>query len=144
VATHLAFPITVGTKSLATVTQDSNQDVAQSVALLLNTRPGERRSVPEYGLPDPVFDHLEETEVLAVVGQWEPRAELDMTNIQNLANAALDAILGHPAYDDDGVPFIADYGISTVVPDTDGVPYVNDGADGSLIVSDADGVPYFN
>ncbi|NGZ99388.1 hypothetical protein G5V59_00170 [Nocardioides sp. W3-2-3] len=52
---HLAFPIAVTSQGLATVEQDSDADIRQSVALLLNTRPGERRSEPNYGLPDPVF-----------------------------------------------------------------------------------------
>lgn len=83
---HLAFPITVTRQGLATVEQDSDADLVQSVALLLNTRPGERRSVPDYGLPDPVFGHLSHSDVVAVVGEWEPRADLESLDIDHLTN----------------------------------------------------------
>ncbi|XBB66872.1 GPW/gp25 family protein [Nocardioides sp. WV_118_6] len=83
---HLAFPLAVTRQGLATVEQDSDADLVQSVALLLNTRPGERRSLPDYGLPDPVFGHLAHSDVVAVVGQWEPRADLESLDIAHLTN----------------------------------------------------------
>jgi phage baseplate assembly protein W len=81
---HLAFPIRVTSQGLATVQQDSDADIVQSVALLLNTRPGDRRSLPDYGLPDPVFGHLSSADVVAVVAEWEDRANLDDLDITHL------------------------------------------------------------
>ena len=87
-AAHLAFPIKLaGNGALATVEQDSDADIVQSVQLLLRTRPGERRSVPGYGLADPVFAGLTETEVLDVVDVWEERADTELLEIANLARS---------------------------------------------------------
>lgn len=87
---HLAFPIRVtGSGALATVDKDSTADVVQSVGLLLDTRPGERRSVPEYGLPDPVFGGLNVTELAQLITEWEPRA--DLTTVEQLAQGVIDA-----------------------------------------------------
>jgi hypothetical protein len=86
VPAHLAFPIRLGAGGLATVEQDSDADIVQSVALLLDTRPGERRSVPEYGLPDPLFSGLTEDQVTAVISEWEERADVDLLHIDNLTS----------------------------------------------------------
>lgn len=87
---HLAFPIRVTAGGgLATVEQDSTADIVQSVALLLDTRPDERRSVPEYGLPDPVFGGLNVTQLSQLIAVWEPRA--DLTTIEQLAQGVVDA-----------------------------------------------------
>jgi hypothetical protein len=73
---HLALPLTVAADgTLASVTQDSPAEVSQSVALLLATRPGERRSVPGYGLPDPLFSGIDLDQVAAVIEEWEDRAD---------------------------------------------------------------------
>lgn len=73
---HLAFPIRVAANGgLLALEQDSEQEIAQSVALLVSTEPGERRSVPDYGLPDPVFGGLDQDDISDVVADWEDRAD---------------------------------------------------------------------
>jgi predicted component of type VI protein secretion system len=75
-ALRLAFPLRVTTTGgLATLVQDSPREVAQSVALLLATRPGERRSVPDYGTPDPLFGGIDIEDITAAVEEWEERAD---------------------------------------------------------------------
>lgn len=82
---HLAFPLRVTPTGLATVVQDSADDIAQSIQLLLRTRPGERRSVPDYGLPDPTFGtRLDEDDVLEAISEWEDRAVLDDLDLEQL------------------------------------------------------------
>lgn len=82
---HLAFPLRLAGRSLATVEHDSPQDIEQSVRLLLNTRPGERRSVPGYGMPDPLFGReVDLQEVVATVAEWEDRAVLDDIDLSTL------------------------------------------------------------
>lgn len=79
---HLAFPIRVAGRGLATVDQDSDADLVQSVQLLLQTRPGERRSVPGYGLPDPLFGTApDDTDVAAVIAEWEERVDIDQLDV---------------------------------------------------------------
>lgn len=84
-ATHLAFPLQVTSRGLATVAHDSSADVEQSVRLLLNTRPGERRSVPDYGLPDPLFgQQVDPQDVGEVISEWEDRADVTELDISAL------------------------------------------------------------
>jgi phage baseplate assembly protein W len=76
VARVLSLPLTVTANgSMATITQDHPAEIVQSVALLLDTRPGDRRTLPDYGLPDPVFGGLDPAVVAEVVAEWEPRAD---------------------------------------------------------------------
>jgi phage baseplate assembly protein W len=73
---HLDLPLTVSSNgSLGTVAADSAKDVANSVGMLVATRVGERLSVPDYGLPDPLFSGADSSVVEATVGAWEPRAD---------------------------------------------------------------------
>lgn len=72
---HLALPLTVTTSGgLAALEQDSALEVAQSVALLLATRPGERRAVPDYGALDMVAVGIDPEAISAAVEGHEPRA----------------------------------------------------------------------
>lgn len=83
----LAFSIRLGSHGLATVEQESDADICQSVALLLDTRPGQRAAVPEYGLPDTLFgDGLDETTVLEAVTAWVPYAQIEEFTIDNLSS----------------------------------------------------------
>ena len=61
-----------------TVEQDTADEVAQSVRVLMLTRPGDRLTQPAYGLADPAFAPAGETPgVVEAVERWEPRATLD-------------------------------------------------------------------
>lgn len=73
-ATTLRLPLQVAGGALRTLEQDSLREIGQSVALLLATRPGERRSVPDYGTPDPLFDGFNPAAAVAAIAEWEPRA----------------------------------------------------------------------
>lgn len=74
----LTLPLTVATSgAFATVTQDSAAELSQSVALLLDTRPGDRRTLEDYGLPDPLFGGVDPSIVAEVIADWEPRADPD-------------------------------------------------------------------
>lgn len=73
---RLSMPLQVAADgALQAVEQDSPAEIAQSVALLLATRPGERRSVPEYGSDDPLYTGLSPEDVNAAVEMWEDRAD---------------------------------------------------------------------
>lgn len=72
---RLALPLQLNADgTLATLEQGSPAEIAQSVALLLSTRPGERRSVEDYGTEDPLFSGLSIEDVNAAVETWEERA----------------------------------------------------------------------
>lgn len=74
-ALTLALPVSVGPNgALAALTQGAPEEIAQSVGLLLDTRPGERTAVPDYGLPDSLGTGLRPDQVVDVVTAWEERA----------------------------------------------------------------------
>lgn len=77
------LPLQVRDGAMVTVESGSAADVAQSVALLVASRPGERRSVPEYGLDGSLFAlaGVREDQVRDVVEEWEPRAEVTDVDI---------------------------------------------------------------
>lgn len=88
---HLTLPIAVtGSGRLATVEQDSEADVAQSVALLIETRPGERRAEPGYGVPDPLFGGIDVAQVTEAILNWEDRA--DLVFAEAVARGVLDTV----------------------------------------------------
>ncbi|MFW6776064.1 GPW/gp25 family protein [Nocardioides sp. CPCC 205120] len=84
-AQHLALPLQLRGSRLAALQQDSALEVSQSVALLVSTRPGERRSVPEYGVSDPIFGGLDAGEVTDAVLEWEER--VDPVHVDDVATA---------------------------------------------------------
>lgn len=91
---HLALPIAVtGSGRLATVEQDTEADLAQSVALLVDTRPGERRAEPGYGVPDPLFGGVDLAEVTQAIVTWEDRADLIFA--EDVARGVIDSVQIH-------------------------------------------------
>lgn len=73
---HLALPLRVTDSGrLAAVDQDSPTEIAQSVALLLSTAPGERRSVPEYGLVELLAAGYTPDDLADAIAEWETRAD---------------------------------------------------------------------
>lgn len=74
---HLALPIRRTAQGrCATVPAGSVAAIAQSVAMLLDTRPGERLSIPAYGMDDPTWRGVDPTVTIDAIGQWEPRADV--------------------------------------------------------------------
>lgn len=62
---HIAWPFRVGDHRLATVEQDSIEDVQQNVYSYLSTERGERSLAPDFGLEDPTFGPSVNTALLA-------------------------------------------------------------------------------
>jgi phage baseplate assembly protein W len=79
VTVHLAVPFRVDalTGAPAVVTQDSIEDVAGCVEVVIGTRLGQRPLVPEFGTPDLLFSRdFHPSDVIADARRWEPRATL--------------------------------------------------------------------
>lgn len=56
----MSFPFRLdGTGAVASVEQDSDQDIEESIALAALTRPGERIQAPTFGIADPAFAHFQ-------------------------------------------------------------------------------------
>lgn len=78
---HLQVPLRLTTTgTFATVEQDSDADLEQSVRLVLSSRPGDRwRDAPDYGTPEPMPGPVDVAALVAAVGQFEPRAHVDIS-----------------------------------------------------------------
>jgi phage baseplate assembly protein W len=75
---HFAHPFRVDASgSVAVLDQDTDEEIAQCVQVLLSTTVGERIEVPTYGIPNPVFRNqstVDDANMAAAVRKWEPRA----------------------------------------------------------------------
>lgn len=82
---HLSVPFNINRRGHAeTVEQDTSTEIAQSVAVLIATHPGERRAVPSYGIEDLAFQDAayvtEDTWLMEAVERWEPRADVSLVS----------------------------------------------------------------
>ncbi len=88
----LKMPLTVRPDgSLATLVQDSTDDITQAVAIVLATTQGERAALPAFGIPSQIGRvGLDEVGITDALNIWEPRAT-DFTLDGDSANAATNA-----------------------------------------------------
>jgi hypothetical protein len=80
---HIAYPARLVNGRLATVDQNSPEDVSKCLLPLFSIEQGTREELPEYGVPDPTFEGFDEADARAVIAEWEPRAEgveIDVTD----------------------------------------------------------------
>lgn len=76
---HLRLPLSLaGDGSFRTVEEDSPEEILQSVAVVLRTRPGERLADPDLGVEDPTFVGFDAKAALTEVERWEERASLEV------------------------------------------------------------------
>lgn len=74
---HFAYPVRFGVGgSIATVEQNSVEDVMNCVAAACKTERGSRLYVPGFGIDDPTFEEvpLDTTTLLAQIRESEPRS----------------------------------------------------------------------
>lgn len=71
------FAITAD-KNVATIEQDSYEDVSNCVEMVLNTPKGWRSAQPAFGVDDPTFTNVDPNILKNDIEQWEPRA---VTNV---------------------------------------------------------------
>lgn len=79
---HLSVPFEIDQRGHArTLDQDSDEEILQSVRVLIDTRPGERLIVPDYGVDDLAFvgpADIGEEWLADAVAEWEPRATVEV------------------------------------------------------------------
>lgn len=96
VVQRISLPIHVtAAGNLASVAQDSPVEIARSVQLLISTRPGERRSAPDYGVADMLGIGIDPDAIADAAAAWEPRA--DPADIELIATGAEEAARVFPA-----------------------------------------------
>jgi phage baseplate assembly protein W len=80
----LALPLALNAAgAFNTLQQDTPEEVAQCVRVLAMTRPGDRIMVPALGLPDPTFSPIDPATFIQACAQYEPRAIVRATPVQN-------------------------------------------------------------
>jgi phage baseplate assembly protein W len=76
----LRVPLQMGASNLATVEQDSSEEITASVYALLATERGSRLGDPDYGVEEAGFDQFPPDEAidewLVQIGRYEPRARV--------------------------------------------------------------------
>jgi phage baseplate assembly protein W len=84
---RLAWPMTLSGTRLATIEQDSDDDINQCVRLVLLHRVGDRDDQPDMGVPDDTFAEqpLDTAAIVAAVERHEPR-------VAALAGSTIDSI----------------------------------------------------
>lgn len=86
----LALPLRVGPSgAFVVLDQDSPDDVAQSVRVLLTTVQGTRVEAPDYGVPEWAFADPDVSTAEAACREWEPRATVTV----NAAPATWDELV---------------------------------------------------
>ncbi len=76
-ALTLRLPLELGpTGSLSTLTQDTSDELAQSVRTLVSTVIGERAALPDYGIVEQLGAvAIDEADIAEAIADWEPRVE---------------------------------------------------------------------
>lgn len=72
---HFAFPFQLQGSSFAVLEQDTVEEVAQCVEVLIATPVGARTDQPDFGVVDLTFQQsIDHAAILDAVAVWEPRA----------------------------------------------------------------------
>lgn len=75
------FKINEAGTAIDYVEQDTPAEVAQRVAVLFSTNPGDLVDEPAFGIPEPIFKEggITQDELLSAVNKWVPEAALIFT-----------------------------------------------------------------
>lgn len=79
VVPHFSFPFRLSGDDFALIEQDSEDEIVQSVRVLVSTPTESRVELPEYGVDDPLFTQDTDLHQIAdAVEEWEPRASVSV------------------------------------------------------------------
>lgn len=82
----MAFPFRIdGAGAVVTVEQGSDAYIEQQIALAMLVRPGERPTVPTFGVSDPAFAGFEQGVLQRHLDDFEPGVEINTLQIDRTA-----------------------------------------------------------
>lgn len=83
---HLAFPLRVECGMFVTDRQDSTDEVTTSVRNICSFEKGTRIERPDFGIDDPTLKTMpiDVTGIGQAIGDWEPRAEVEIEEVIDL------------------------------------------------------------
>lgn len=81
----MSFPFRLDdTGAIASVDQDSDNEIEEQLAVAVLTRPGERIQVPTFGVMDAAFDRLQIPALARHCLDFGPYVEIEVVDIQLL------------------------------------------------------------
>jgi phage baseplate assembly protein W len=87
---HFAYPFRFERHGISTVEQDSLDDLAQCVQVIIQTRIGERVEIPDFGVDPIVFnDDIDRDALQRALEDWEPRIITDVEMWDDIADEAM-------------------------------------------------------
>ena len=87
VLAHLSAAMTLNPDgSFSFLPQDTVDEIAQSVEVIVGTPTGSRTVVPTFGIPDPTFSQPNKGVITSCIGLWEKRAVVNVS-ISDTANS---------------------------------------------------------
>lgn len=90
----ISFPFRLRQNGLlATVEQDSEAHHSEELAIIVLSRPGERDLVPDFGVNDPAYEDLHESEVAAQVELFEVPVTISSVDTEYLDDSTQEVIL---------------------------------------------------
>jgi len=76
--------------------QDSYEEIAESVSMILGTTTGERSVVPTFGIDDLPLTEISAYEIQSAITKWEPRAQAEVSiKYDNNNNASISVKLAN-------------------------------------------------
>ena len=96
-----------GTGSVASRDDGDENYLAEELAQLVQTHPGERELVPTYGLNDPAFTTFDKAMLIAQVSTFGPPVTIQRVNIRVLSDEKQDVVIKfEPALDTGGPLYV--------------------------------------
>jgi phage baseplate assembly protein W len=81
----ISFPFRLDANgAVATVGQGSDEEIEQQIAVAMLTRPGERITVPTYGVNDPAFSGFLLSHLIRQVTDFGPRVTIENVSVDKL------------------------------------------------------------
>lgn len=81
----ISFPFRLDANgAVATVDQGSDAEIEEQIALAMLTRPGERITVPTYGVNDPAFNGFLLSHLIRQVTDFGPRVTIENVSVNKL------------------------------------------------------------
>lgn len=79
----MSFPFRLDpTGNIASVDQDSDDEIEEQLAIAALTRPGERITVPTFGVMDAAFNHFQVPALVRHCIDFGPRVQIETVDIQ--------------------------------------------------------------
>lgn len=119
----LAYPVRLGSNGTFVDVEDGEDYYAQEIACLIQTQPGERELVPDYGIDDPTFSEFDRLELASKIEAFGPPVDIQDVIIQVVNDQVISVEVKYepvPRDDDD-----FDDGDGILEPDDPNADYYN-------------------